>query len=55
MCYNSRMDLKEIRNKIKLIDKNIEYYTKVYSSESKKVKELKEKRDNYIKMLESSK
>lgn len=35
--------MKEKEYKIKLILKEIEYYSKVYSPDSKKVKELKEK------------
>lgn len=45
------MNLKDIERKIKLIDKNIDYYTRVYNPDFKKVKELKKKKKEYLKKL----
>ncbi len=45
------MKKEEVKRKIERIEKNIAYYSKIYSPESRKVKELKAKLKEYRSIL----
>ncbi len=45
------MKKEEVKRKIEITEKNIAYYSKIYSPESRKVKELKAKLKEYRSIL----